>query len=63
MITSIEFLRRHSYSVKDMTEKQAEQFIINNGTGKFAVFNYMKKRARFLIERKDKLNNKSGSSE
>jgi len=56
MVTSIEFLRRHSYSVKDMTEKQAEQFIINNGTGKFAVFNYMKKRAKFLLKRRAKNN-------
>lgn len=54
MITSIEFLRRHSYSVKDMDEQQAEDFIIKNGTGKFAVFSYMKKRARFLLERKVK---------
>ena len=54
MITSIEFLRRHSYSVKDMNEQQAEDFIIKNGTGKFAVFSYMKKRAKFLLERKVK---------
>lgn len=56
MVTSMEFLRRHSYSVKDMTEEQAEQFIINNGTGKFAVFNYMKKRAKFLLKRRAKNN-------
>ena len=54
IITSIDFLRRHSYSVKDMTEEQAEEFIIKNGTGKFAVFAYMKKRAIFLIERRAK---------
>lgn len=56
MITSIEFLRRHSYSVKDMTEEQAEEFIIKNGTGKFKVFNYMKKRAEFLLKRRAKNN-------
>ena len=57
MITSIEFLRRHSYSVKDMTEEQAKEFIIKNGTGKFAVFSYMKKRANFLLQRRTKNEN------
>lgn len=59
MITSIEFLRRHSYSVKDMTEEDAENFIIKNGTGKFAVFSYMKKRAKFLLQRRVKLSQES----
>ena len=54
MIKSIEFLKRHSYSIKDMTEEQAEEFIISNGTSKFAVFKYMKKRAKFLLEKRAK---------
>lgn len=52
MLTSIQFLIKHSYSVKDMTEKQAEEFIIKNGTDKIS-FNYMKKRAKYLLKKRN----------
>lgn len=62
MISNIDFLKRHSYSVKDMTEEDAEKFIIKQGTGKFAIFKYMKKRANFLLRRKAKNENKHNPS-
>ena len=37
-----------------LTEEQAKEFIISNGTSKFAVFKYMKKRAKFLLEKRAK---------
>ena len=52
MLTSIQFLIKHSYSVKDMTELQAEDFIIKNGTDKIS-FNYMKKRAKYLLKKRN----------